>query len=825
MLAAGLLAVPLLALLLGLGVLFGERSSLKSDTLGGALAVTITQPFVAAVLALLLVGCLGAAVRRVVLAYQVWRPGAIVVQTFTAASELTGTSETQLTAMFRERLVLLRLQAAAPSPGAAQEGAVLDVLGGSTQATDVFGVLAKIAHGAMPSHALEVEGVIRQREREPKCGVTVQVSQRPSQASPVVEVWESSWERAARTAADGATAATLPRTRLCVGPWAAWRGYRLPPEVLTAYEDASEFEQERRFDEALSEYWHALRLDPGNLTIRLHLAQLQEKAGLYVGALANYQRILALASPGGRALPRGIYRRRARREWDRAVQLAKYRAIVLLGQGTVARQWSATTSSAEVADPDRLRKEFRVLLRPLVQPPRRDTPRRDPATEEISEAVREILALHPGQQDEIAQVEQTLSRIAYRAANELKLSLSRTERRPTRRPISRRTVALTQLCLEVRAMRREEKRIDDGTLKALDRAVSWAGWRPGPWAGWWPSWLRRWQWHENYNAACAFALSLDASDDDAGSSPRVERAIRRLERALATREDRFVVNWRDWVLREDPDLERLRPTEAFRALTATYFPRKGPPATPSAGLSQDQWHRFAESRYTRDLLVALADRLHDTWHARVKETGDVHAWLDWSEEERETWRLVLDLAERPYDWRFRQQLLEYANAHPPGVAPVEVAFAGYDDPLLEPEKLSNEMIDGLQAVADYRIKKLQGHSGLSSDQAPLPWLPARSAMHGREVKRRANRELCEHHATVWQRLAEWLTVEDRFATDESASSARWHAMEGASREFSAGVDEAAAAWSAAMAEDETASSSRLHARILRDRVPGPPFLP
>ena len=138
--------------------------------------------------------------------------------------------------------------------------------------------LLRLLRAAVPSYALEVQGLVRERKETPRCGVAVQIVQESSQPSPTIEVWEETWDAAVRRAADEATAAILPRSRLCRGPWAAWRGYAMPPALFSAYERASELEQERRFDEALDQFWRALRLDPTNLTLRLRLGQLQEKA-------------------------------------------------------------------------------------------------------------------------------------------------------------------------------------------------------------------------------------------------------------------------------------------------------------------------------------------------------------------------------------------------------------------------------------------------------------------------------------------------------------------------------------------------------------------
>jgi tetratricopeptide (TPR) repeat protein len=789
-------AVPVLLLAL-LAVLLVAEPFVKPANLGigfpgsyvRAIARTMQHTAVASALAVLFLIALAWSIRRVMLSWLVWQPGRIAVPKLEAAGAATEEEAAELSAIFRERLTLLRLESAAPAPGAVPESAFLDVLDGVSSSDPVSSVV-RLLRGSVPRNALTVQGALRKRIESPSFGVTVEVVQQPSQASPVIAFWEHSWEEAARKAADGVTAAILPRTRLCIGPWAAWRGYMMPPKLLIAYERGSLHEQDREFDQARDCYWEALRLDPTNVTIRLQLGQLQEKAGDPLAALISYLRILAFANPGRKLVPRGLHRRGARRECERAITLAKYRAIVLFGDGSIVGHWChGPTLMSGARRRKRMRKEFRELLKPLA-----DVRRRDPVAEAIARATKTLLAAGPNATEPIRRdLRLELLQCAYRAANELKLSLSRLELRPWTRPLTRRTIDLTRVCLEQRCemmlFGRGSEVVRHGRLDKITRSVYWAGLRPGPWTLWWPSWLRRWQWHEHYNAACAYALTLradlpgpplyDAEETvlDVVGVPRyrvsadtraAKLAIERLERAISTRDSGFAANWRDWVVHEDPDLLALRNTEEFRAFKEMYFPSDGPPQRERPKGTAVPQHRLIESRYTRDVLYASAMRRSDAWRARATTTLDRGAMQSWCAQDRKLWDRILEITQRPYDWRVRQLLVEELCRPPENAPPTAVRFMRHDEleKMLHPDPQSGET---LRTFLDERLTKLrdqialdaqgQGSMGLAN---LIKALATVSSSTPRITPRRGT-VLCEQHAAIWLSLASWLTVEDGVA--------------------------------------------------------------
>ena len=558
---------------------------------------------------------------------------------------------------------------------------------------------------------------------------------------------------------------------------------------MSAYEEASELEQDRRFDEAMDQFWRALRIDPTNLSVRLRLGQLQEKAGLFLAALTNYQRVLAFANPGTKNLPRGLYRWGARREWDRAACLAKYRATVLLGEGSILEKWSNTQGEDEISYRKRFREEFRALLKPLSHT---NAERRDPATAAIAAATTVLLNSNEelrADQKQAAQKE--IMTWAYEAANELKLSLPHLELRPRSQPVTRRTVALGQACIQTRyELISSPRPVTRQMLDQLDRQVRRSGCRVGRWLKWAPPRLRRWQWHEHYNAACLYAIALTNNHDCQSKAvdvavhrDLVRRAINRLERAITLRESKFLDSWRDWVVSEDPDLRALRTEPAFAAFETMYFPKRVPLRAPAQRLREEPY-RLVESRYTRDLLDTLAQRWHDKWHARAAKgiTLDRHALLGWCSEELEVWSLVGEVAVDGYDWRIRQRLLERANEILALDAPILVRFCRYED---VSRKLDHAANDGGRAdlrqspdaaaraerkLAEESLVKLAGvlrGTGSAATQRGRAhferWSAAMrkyDAHQDTAMPPRWAADLCIQHAAVWQRMSDLMRAAD-----------------------------------------------------------------
>ena len=132
----------------------------------------------------------------------------------------------------------------------------------------------------------------------------------------------------------------------------------MPAGLVEAYEDAVELELQRRYDQALARYFDALRLDPMNLALRLHVGLLQEKLGLFLDAFATYEGMTKVTDQARDKQPRNFYRRHAERERNRTLLICRYRRAVLLGGDALAAQWRYRGS-----EPPNERDEQRTNLR------------------------------------------------------------------------------------------------------------------------------------------------------------------------------------------------------------------------------------------------------------------------------------------------------------------------------------------------------------------------------------------------------------------------------------------------------------------------------
>ena len=244
-----------------------------------------------------------------------------------------------------------------------------------------------------PSTALLIGGTLLEgKEPSGRYGVSLQVTRMPDQGSVLEDVWDTSWDSAVARAADAASAAILPRTRLCRGPWVTWRGYVMPADLLSSYERSLELGLKGDYKQALALGYKALKLDPLNRAVRLQIGKLEEQQKRYLNALRTYEGIVAAAEPDGGKLPRKLYSRRARIERSRMEHIARYRLIVLLGGKAIADEWSKLyececgkckhdecrkTEFLEVlvricAAPKRARRHYRVAVeRPIIDDCRR----------------------------------------------------------------------------------------------------------------------------------------------------------------------------------------------------------------------------------------------------------------------------------------------------------------------------------------------------------------------------------------------------------------------------------------------------------------------
>jgi hypothetical protein len=816
-----LAAAAVLALAL-VGLIAYVRGPAKPSGLGKPwqpIVDTLAQPVPAVVLTLMAALLLAWLARRLFLEYLSYRPGRIEVPIFGIGPGVDA-DPAQLTMTFRQRLAVLRLSAPTPVPGAGTDNDFLDVLGREKlDIRNVAGAVIGLLRAAKPTFAWQVSGLLVEREGALGCGVALQVVQLPNRGSPPVTVWAETHQRAVVRAADFATAAILPRTRLCREPWAAWKHHLLPGELLEAFEQATLLEAERRYDEALDAYYTAAERDPMNLALRLRIGQLQEKLGLYLDALETYEGITLVT---GHAPPwwRFRYRGRARSERRRAKLAARYRRIVLLGGNELAEQWMrvASIEDAPTARDERRTELRRRLCRRLVarlkKTDRRHRRRharwrvdpgigrpvagigrlgdrtpgsllaeRDPGPPPPDESKR-----HYEQQRDYYQLRELLALEALKDLQRLRRWTSLSVRNH-RLALTPDTVRLTRACIEVRLAWIQDQLLRlpwildqfpseaPGTM-VLEGVAERA---PAPKDSRWPPrparlrrrvrWIegsRRFsRWHEHYNAACAFALPLRVKSLDRDlAEAYAEHAIDRLSRATTCANSGFVAGRRDWLISEDQDLDGLRAHQRFKEFEAMYFPSDAPtPLRPRHVLELES------ARYVRDLLVATSQRWEQTWHERGRRSDrqpDVHELIDWWKAELRAWALIRRVCRNHRHWRARLELINEMReaSRRYGFDPLAVAFRSYRTEagggnIADAREAAEEAETRLGLVVDAlpdRGSQQSAHELLANLEA---W---QSELQNFDVNGHVPRglrlaELCDGHAALWQRLGEWVSTD------------------------------------------------------------------
>ncbi len=674
---AGLVALAALA------YLTGRAQPPASDNFFDSVLATLSRPAVALVLALGALTLASFCFRNLWLELLAYVPGRIEVPDFEAGAELEDADPAQLTMRFRRRLAVSHLQSLAPVPATAAQGDFLDVLGqGGIDAGNVLGSLLRLLRAAKPPHAYEVKGVLMRRSGSQSYGVTLQVTRLPRDAIRVETLWDTSWVRVLRRAADHATAAILTRTRRCEAPWAAWRRYPMPGELFHDYERAAELEDERRYDEALDRYYRALEHDPLNIGLRLQIGFLQEKIGLPLDALATYEGMETVARPGGRPLPRRLYRSRGRIERDATMVIGRYRRAVLLAQAELARQWRRTgpADASAWTRRDRQRRHLRRRLEPALATLFEGIPDADriggiPTSQLLAEPPAGTAV--PDSDRGLLELQELLQITACREVRLLGEAVGG-RRRSAGTTLTPTAAGLSECCMQQRlawtqaALAAEPDVVEHPTAEDVRKRLERH--RPGGRFG---------NWQELYNAACAYALPLipepEGQDDAERRTALAEEAVRHLEQAMGRADSAYVAGRRNWLISEDPDLDGLRSHVSFKHFEAMYFP--SPRATPQRPRDLHQWEL---SRYTHDLLSATAWRWEQCWHRRGRRLDthpDLHEMLDWWADEASAWERVQQVARHHRHWRARYELVAdmqgWSAKH--GLEQFAVAYPRYTD--------------------------------------------------------------------------------------------------------------------------------------------------
>ena len=613
------------------------------------------------------------------------------VTEFTDIRTGSAPSARELTAGFTRKLTESRIYSPAALPGAAGSYDFLQVVEnvGEAAAASWWKVAARTLRLLRPPAAYRVTGTVADAAR-PK--LVVELIRLPKFAAAPLIIEDTTWDRVLERAANSVAAQIFPRSRICKRrpQWASWWGYAFPTELFDAYQRAHQFQADRRFDQALAEFYRALRLDPANVYIRLEIAQLQERLNMHLDALVTYDDVITICSRGSEGLAKwwngadfGEERSRAHRHQGVALLVARFRHALMLGHGDrIADQWWLRERECGHESHWNARQRQRGYMREMAQ--RRldrytlgDRVRAEtlPFTELSREEVLRTTELSTYSWQErteraavLRQYLCTLSQYEFERLIADFPRYSRWIRRVAKRDSSAIvTLRGLQVSLIWAVLRRAMAQAAAQAPIRYQRVWRWTA--APPWLadlfaeGEWPAREKRLRksidaliprfghasWHEHYNVACICAVPLleprDKANDDS-RTPFRKLAISHLHRAAAGSHSGYLAQRRSWLLYEDPDLASLRGTPEFRNFEmVTFSPTRPVPLRP---LRTHVWELVS---YQVGLLAGIARRMAELWADRVADDGaDLVAWHAL---ECGAWRQIARLSVSHRDWRTR----------------------------------------------------------------------------------------------------------------------------------------------------------------------------
>ncbi|WP_433782169.1 hypothetical protein ACQPX6_19925 [Actinomycetospora sp. CA-101289] len=643
------------------------------------------------------------------LEFRAWSPGPVTVLPFTDnTAPIGGMPSAALTAdlksLFEQQLVRCRFARVTPTPSTEATTdflSVIDAAGDDLRGP--WGAALRFTRLLAPVSAYRVSCTVQPGTPEAPFVLLVELGRVAGPSMAPVEVRERNAVRAAERAAHLVAARILPRTRLCrQAPWTLWRDRRLPVDLYDSYQRYVGLHADRYFDEAMAALRIAVRLDPGNLSLRLALGKLQERMQLYLDALLTYDDIITVAAQTDAALswwwsprsptplPRtgfGGSDTRVLEKNDPVILIARYRHALLLGlSDTLAAQWWARPERCLTGEHQTSREWRRAHLREalrtrlearhhhLVHPDDDEKRARRPDflgplrdVESDRDRDRRIAAARlffttASRYEFDGLVQDWASRwIPWRRHDVL---------RPDALQIGMPWSALRYRMAAAWARRAgHDDLVDEDPLKSYRREPAFAdairGLSKGPWpprekeveeivsqivddAAEPPSWRAR------FNAACLLALPLlpDGPAPEIGEvdpPPELDeeqkayvadRAVGELVKAVQCADTDFVIRQRDWLLSEDPDLDHLRELRQFRDFEATTFGSIGRAAERGPDI-----HRWEQSTYVARFVSAAAQEMAVLWRNRQQSpTDDAADWRVWLEEEMAGWGLAERLA-------------------------------------------------------------------------------------------------------------------------------------------------------------------------------------
>ncbi|MDX6537438.1 MAG: hypothetical protein QOD37_1779, partial [Gaiellales bacterium] len=345
---SGLVALLLAALLFG--STFGGGTSKGWDAVSKG-AETMRVP-AATALALIGVVMLLLALRRLLL----WRRGRrprVQITTFswTGGADAAGSEAAWVTSLFRDQLATLQLDALDALPERAPGAPLVEIFVGVGQGSAVGRAMAGVVRTVLPDCTYAVCGTLRPHDDRPGGHVFVELVDRGRHQT-LISVTHSAedWAQCAREAAMAVAGALYPRVHhRHQGPWTQWSS-TVPGTLVRNYHDAAELERADRLEEAIGAYQRALSQDPLNPHLRVCIAMIQERLGLYLDAWATYQAITSETD------------REAWKGHDRRVRLvAQYRLAIILGYEQAGLQWMRS-ERPQRSERDKERQDLRAEL-------------------------------------------------------------------------------------------------------------------------------------------------------------------------------------------------------------------------------------------------------------------------------------------------------------------------------------------------------------------------------------------------------------------------------------------------------------------------------
>ncbi|MER6305108.1 hypothetical protein [Streptomyces sp. NPDC001657] len=822
------------------GQVFGGLGAVFKPTKPGGASIGSRLAFVLILLVLLYF------LWRATRAWLAYKPGAVDVQQLEDATP-EGTpkpSDVDLTARLRRRLSDSSMYPPATLPAQAPAESFLELLGDVEINPEKLGTaLPKLLGRLRPKLAYRVSGVLQYRDGTPDpYGMTVTVTAFLFGGSRSKDVWGSDWDDVIRKAGSWTVSTLLPVTRAGrLPPWRRWWGQEIAYELYEAYQEANALSRAGRHHEALEQYFRAVRLDPTNPYLRAELAETQEKMGLHIDALDTCQRALTL---DGQSLL-GYHKRLWLSHWNphprrlryflhphvyRDLIGLRYRNSIILGTAeTTARQWAEGAGTHGWQTCENLIPLFVNRYWPAALGVAPRIPLRRKRRKERAEAGRDSL-------------EKTLWR---RDPAEIRVVMQRVAVQETARLAADDAWARVWLYWPARlwswvrffwpaayyqSVRGAPSRVTRGAFHINRRVwaplrLTWAtsaydastgqGPRTTPTYKWrWPYtwrlpvsrldwdrlkiWSLRWRlglsallwtrrdWHTHYNAACVYAVAMNADQwDPADQGKLVGCALARLDHAVqATRKEAATVE-RSWLVEEDPDLALLRAPGSLGNPHFTNFVRTMYPSAETFEQSPPSSRTEAQLRaYDYRLLEEISKLMQEVWSQRHDQGDtDIQRVAEWLRTERSIWKSVREIADpnSRRRWQDRVSFIRYLQAN---CQPVAASAPGFPPPLVPEEKVTQDGHSSSRLI-EKRLTALQRDLERRWVVFRSPGTPSRpygNCHKGQRVLReaaadgvtrldaRAIQRLATGYAAAWQTLDDWLAHEAKHRAFRQAVS-------------------------------------------------------